>query len=193
MAAKETSLRKFIHYFGENTREEKKFCFILGAGASKSSGIKTGEELVEEWVKKIKEADLDDFTKWAGDNGINENDCAAHYPEIFEKRFEFDIRDGYAELERAMDNKEPSCGYSALAQLLALGKHNIVFTTNFDSLTEDALFIYTQKKPLVVGHWALAGYIKENPSRLPGNRASGFAGWWKGSTAIWCPYPALTV
>jgi len=32
--------------------------------------------------------------------------------------------------------------------------------TNFDSLTEDALFIYTQRKPLVIGHEVLANFIK---------------------------------
>ena len=34
-----------------------------------------------------------------------------------------------------------------------------MITTNFDSLTEDALFIYTAKKPLVIGHSDLAGFI----------------------------------
>ena len=44
-------------------------------------------------------------------------------------------------------------------------KNNIVITTNFDSLTEDALFIYTKKKPLIVGHEALAHFINPNSSR----------------------------
>ena len=58
-----------------------------------------------------------------------------------------------------MEKAEPSCGYSFLAEILAQGKHDIVITTNFDSLTEDALFIYTAKKPLVIGHSDLAGFI----------------------------------
>ena len=58
-----------------------------------------------------------------------------------------------------MEDAEPSCGYSFLAEILAQGTHDIVITTNFDSLTEDALFIYTAKKPLVIGHSNLAGFI----------------------------------
>ena len=58
-----------------------------------------------------------------------------------------------------MEKAEPSCGYSFLAEIMAQGTHDIVITTNFDSLTEDALFIYTAKKPLVIGHSNLAGFI----------------------------------
>ncbi len=64
-----------------------------------------------------------------------------------------------------MEDVEPSCGYSVLAQILEKNTHNIVITTNFDSLTEDALFIYTNKKPLVVGHEALAHFVKPLSSR----------------------------
>ena len=59
-----------------------------------------------------------------------------------------------------MDGKEPSCGYSVLVQVLANTQNNVVITTNFDSLTEDAMFMYTNKKPLVCGHEALTAFIK---------------------------------
>jgi len=159
------SLKKFIAHFGENLRKEKRFCFILGAGASKSSGIPTGWDLVQQWVKDLEKMDEEDFSKWREEKAIQEDDYASHYSEIFDKRFEFSKKDGFAFLEKIMENKEPSCGYSVLAQILAGGNHNIVITTNFDSLTEDALFIYTNKKPLVIGHASLANYISTNLSR----------------------------
>lgn len=162
---KKISLKKFIAHFGENLRKEKRFCFILGAGASKSSGIPTGWDLVQQWVKELNETDKEDFTKWREEKGIQEDDYASHYSEIFDKRFELSKKNGFAFLEQTMENKEPSCGYSVLAQILAGGNHNIVITTNFDSLTEDALFIYTNKKPLVIGHASLANYISTNLSR----------------------------
>lgn len=162
---KEISLKKFINHFGENLRNEKRFCFILGAGASKSSGIPTGGELVQQWIKELKESDEEDSKNWIKEKGILENDYASHYSEIFEKRFEFSKKDGFAFLENIMEGVEPSCGYSVLAQILERGKHNIVITTNFDSLTEDALFIYTHKKPLVIGHASLADYISTNLTR----------------------------
>jgi len=161
----EISLKKFISHFGDNLRKEKRFCFILGAGASKTSGIPTGWELANQWIKELKESDEEDLTTWLQENGIAEKDYASHYSDIFDKRFELSKKDGFAFLEETMGSAEPSCGYSVLAQILAKGTHNIVITTNFDSLTEDALFIYTHKKPLVIGHASLADYISTNLQR----------------------------
>ncbi|MBK7873818.1 MAG: SIR2 family protein [Saprospiraceae bacterium] len=121
--------------------------------------------MVERWRNELKEADVNDLNDWLKEHNIDENDLASHYSKIFDKRFELSKKDGFAFLEKKMENIEPSCGYSVLAQILAEGKHNVVITTNFDSLTEDALFIYTQKKPLVVGHASLADYISTNLSR----------------------------
>ncbi|MCY3869386.1 MAG: tetratricopeptide repeat protein [Gemmatimonadetes bacterium] len=152
------TLKQFLRHFGE--QRNRKFCFILGAGASKSSGIPTGTELASQWLNEIKE-DLDKghFESWLREEGINKNAPASFYHQIFAKRFEIDHQAGYDFFEEIMEKAEPSCGYSFLAEILAQGKHDIVITTNFDSLTEDALFIYTSKKPLVIGHADLAGFI----------------------------------
>ena len=155
---REITLRQFLRYFGE--QQNRKFCFILGAGASKSSGIDTGAELASQWLKEIEE-DLhkDHFESWIREERIDKNDPGSFYHQIFAKRFEVDHQGGYDFFEKIMEDIEPSCGYSFLAEILAKGKHDIVITTNFDSLTEDALFIYTEKKPLVIGHADLAGFI----------------------------------
>ena len=155
---REIKLKPFLRYFGE--QRNRKFCFILGAGASKSSGIPTGAELASQWLNEIKEdLDEDQFEAWLREEGIDKSNPASFYPQIFAKRFEVDHQGGYDFFEKIMEKAEPSCGYSFLAEILAQGKHNIVITTNFDSLTEDALFIYTAKKPLVIGHSDLAGFI----------------------------------
>ena len=152
------TLKQFLRHFEE--QRNRKFCFILGAGASKSSGIDTGAELAIQWLKEIKEdLDEDPFEAWLEEEDIDKNDPAGFYPQIFAKRFEVDRQGGYDFFEKIMEKAEPSCGYSFLAEILAQGKHDIVITTNFDSLTEDALFIYTSKKPLVIGHSNLAGFI----------------------------------
>ena len=156
---KTITLRQFLRHFEE--QRNRKFCFILGAGASKSSGIPTGAELAFQWLNEIEEdLDKDQFEAWLKEERIDKNDPASFYPQIFAKRFEVDHQGGYDFFEKIMDKAEPSCGYSFLAEILAQGKHNIVITTNFDSLTEDALFIYTAKKPLVIGHSNLADFIK---------------------------------
>ena len=58
-------------------------------------------------------------------------------------------------------------GYRVLAKLLTQENtfNNLVITTNFDSLVEDSLFLYTDKKPLVAGHESLACYIDSNVQR----------------------------
>ena len=155
---REIKLKPFLRYFGE--QRNRKFCFILGAGASKSSGIPTGAELASQWLHEIEEdLDKDQLKAWLEEEDIDKNDPASFYHQIFAKRFEIDYQAGYDFFEEIMEKAEPSCGYSFLAEILAQGKHDIVITTNFDSLTEDALFIYTSKKPLVIGHSDLAGFI----------------------------------
>jgi len=159
-------LNAFFYHFKNNQREEKRYCFILGSGASKQSGIPTGGELVDIWLKELKEMHGDaEIDKWLKKEKMNSTNLAEYYPQIYAKRFEIDSREGFTFLEKLMANAEPGCGYSVLAQILDTTNNNIVITTNFDSLTEDALFIYTQKKPLVLGHESLASFIKPFGSR----------------------------
>ena len=158
------TLKQFLRYFEEQSSQ--RFCFILGAGASKSSGIPTGAELARLWLDHIKEdLDNDQFESWCEKETIDKDEPADFYHEIFTKRFEVDHQGGYDFLEKIMEKAEPSCGYSFLATIMARGKHDVVITTNFDSLTEDALFIYTSKKPLIIGHSELAGFINTRLQR----------------------------
>ena len=158
---KKISLKTFLTHFRKNhKRVDKRFCFVLGAGASKPSGIPTGGELVDIWMQELKESYTDKELKdWQKKKKISLLDLPSNYPEIYDKRFELDKREGFVFLESIIEGKEPSCGYSVLAQILDKSPHKIVITTNFDSLTEDALFIYTQKKPMVIVHESLADYI----------------------------------
>lgn len=91
---------------------------------------------------------------------------SSYYFDIYKLRFFPNPRNGYRYLERLMECCEPSLGYHTLAMMLAeQDKNNLVITTNFDSLVEDALFLYTDKKPLVVSHESLAGYIESDIRR----------------------------
>ncbi|NTW73086.1 MAG: hypothetical protein HGA49_12715, partial [Eubacteriaceae bacterium] len=160
------SSKRFLAHFCDSNRRDKKFCFILGAGASRSSGIPTGSELAKIWFDEVREMLTEtELNEWIQKESIDELNLAAHYPKIYDKRFELSMKDGYAFLEKQMESKEPSCGYAFLAWILSETVNNIVITPNFDSLTEDALFIYTQKKPLVVGHEYLAQFINPNTAR----------------------------
>lgn len=67
-----------------------------------------------------------------------------------------------------MANKNPGFGYHPLALMLTDGSgSNLVITTNFDSLIEDALFLYTNEKPLVINHEFLAEYAGDSNIKRP--------------------------
>ena len=148
-----------------NGPHPRKFCFVLGAGASKSSGIKSGQDLVEIWDKELDERNPDEHKKWKNEQGINENNKASFYSEFYERRFKRHPADGYNYLEKLMGNAKPSIGYVMLAHLLTTTQHKVVITTNFDHLTEDAVNYYTEMIPLIIGHESLAHYVSHEINR----------------------------
>ena len=88
-----------------------------------------------------------------------------YYFDLFKIRFFHNQRRGYYYLEQVMEKAKPSFGYHPLALMLA-GGHSLAITTNFDSLLEDALYLYTDRKPLVINHEDQASYIvKQQPQR----------------------------
>jgi NAD-dependent SIR2 family protein deacetylase len=89
---KKISLKNFLTHFRKNSkRVDKRFCFILGAGASKPSGIPTGGELVDIWMQELKESYTDKELKdWQKKKKISLSDLPSNYPEIYDKRFEVD-------------------------------------------------------------------------------------------------------
>ncbi|WP_375444401.1 hypothetical protein [uncultured Fibrella sp.] len=166
---KKETLHRLLTSIARNTKEERedqRYCFILGAGASRSSGIPMASELAADWLATVK-LDLGDlrYAEWRMSIGLDEENLAEQYFSIYAKRFELDFLEGYAYLEKKIEVAEPSWGYSVLAQVLSKTKHNVVITTNFDYLIEDALYTYGDKKPLVCGHESLSGFIKPFTTR----------------------------
>jgi len=144
-----------------------RFCFILGAGASASSGIKLGTEMAAIWLKELKKNEPTKTEKWLNDKKIDESKIGEYYSEIYKRNFFQSPKTGYKYLQKEMKNARPGYGYIQLANILAAEKSsvNLVITTNFDSLTEDAVTMYTSKKPLVVSHESLAKYVDINTNR----------------------------
>lgn len=137
----------------------RKFCFVLGAGASRSSGIKSGQELVAIWDEELSERNPEAHQAWKEKLGITVENRSSFYSQFYEKRFSRCPRDGYNYLEKLMEHAKPSAGYVMLSYLLTKPSHNVVITTNFDHLIEDAVNYYAQTIPMVIGHEALTHYI----------------------------------
>jgi len=122
--------------------DKTKYCFIIGAGASVTSGIDSGVTMATKWLNDMKEFDSEFAEKLIAREKIEENDIGRHYPKIYKGRFRARKDEGYIWLQNAMKNASPGLGYYHLANVLADDSDciNFVITTNFDSLTEDAIF-----------------------------------------------------
>jgi tetratricopeptide (TPR) repeat protein len=150
--------------------------FVLGAGASRQSGIKTGDEMVADWLEMLRaeepDRDLDTTQQgsWATAARLeikkfDPTDPAASYSQIFARTYRGRRGEGFDYLETEVAGRDPSFGYSVLAQILADTRHKFVVTTNFDDLVAEALGIYTTATPVIRGHESLAGFIRHHPVR----------------------------
>ena len=178
------STKQLVRAIKEGKQNSERFCFILGAGASASSHIPTGVELERRWMAEMEEdpgfeeirstaqrmqndkqmdRDFGDIEKaWETSKASKTSLPSEFYFDIYKLRFFPNYRNGYHYLEKVMTSADvkPSFGYHPLALMLTEEtRNNLVITTNFDSLIEDALFLYTTKKPLVINHELLADYV----------------------------------
>lgn len=169
--------QRFLDHIYEGYHAGQRYCFVLGAGASRASGIRTGEEMMREWRNELKQRGTAYIDDCAQELGLEPKDYASLFREdhvlknedyftLFDLRFAGKPNVAYAYLEREMEEKYPSYGYYPLAMLLSNTQNRLIITTNFDTLIEDALYTYTFRHPLVVGHESLASYIA-NDARHP--------------------------
>lgn len=167
MCCEKLSLQGFINEVKDVNvgPRPRKFCFILGAGASRSSGIKSGQELINMWDKELAERNYEEYMKWKEELNINDENKYNHYSHYYEKRFSKHPSDGYNYLEKIMEKAKPSIGYVLLSYILTKTSNNVVITTNFDHLIEDAVNYYAQTMPLVIGHESLAHYVTTKITR----------------------------
>jgi Flp pilus assembly protein TadD len=151
-------------FSSNGTEDTARFCFVLGSGASKACGIPTGLELAARWVKEIRE----EFTPaylasimaalHITEDGLDPKQ-SENYFNLYYTRFHPRPSDGPKCLEEVMQNAKLSCGFYTLARLLMEPRHNLVLTTNFDSMVEVSLSIYAKSGALVIPHESLAHYI----------------------------------
>ncbi|QXH79892.1 tetratricopeptide repeat protein [Pseudomonas salmasensis] len=152
----------------DSSMHDRHFAFILGSGASFSSNIPTGKDLAQRWLTDLHLREcrsgesVNDWSKTSGviSGNITFETAAEFYPQIFERRFRGDRESGYAELEKHMDGKSPSLGYTLLAEIIQETRHKVVVTTNFDNLVADALSMHAHQSPLVVAHESLVGFVR---------------------------------
>ena len=164
------STGRFVEQVKEGYDSNLRYCFILGSGASYTSGIPTGLELMPKWHRDLMNKGMEYIRECAKDCGISDDKLerifrpdyqlqSDDYFTLFDLRFAGMPVVAYKYLQELMENVEPSIGYYMLAVLMDNTENKLVITTNFDSLVEDVLYMYHAKHPLVAGHESLAPFI----------------------------------
>ncbi|MFI5331453.1 MAG: tetratricopeptide repeat protein [Desulfobaccales bacterium] len=152
---------------------DNRFIFFLGAGCSISSGIPAAGPLTKNWLirlKKLQTGNDENFDPWVKDlfADYSDENAALFYGKTIEKLF-LTPDERQKEIERLTENRDPGFGYVILAQLLSQGTYgrccNTILTTNFDDLVADGLYLYNNKKPLVIVHDSLVSFVKVTITR----------------------------
>lgn len=169
---RDIDVEEFVLRLRAETNADKRFALFLGAGCSVSSGIPAAGALVKDrWIPRLREFKAprrSDVDNWAREaiSDYDPDQPALSYGKLIDQLF-LTPDDRQREIEMLCDSRTPSFGYAVLAQLVAMkeGRFNIVLTTNFDDLIADALYLYTEARPLVIHHESLAAYIRPTRTR----------------------------
>jgi len=119
--------------------DPREFSLFLGAGASRSSGVALAGEMIGEWRRlafRERAGPQEVFEHWCGRQPWFDQPC--EYSDLFEMLFPNErARQKY--MEPKIEAAFPGWGYLYLADIMSQGRFNLVFTTNFDDLVNEAL------------------------------------------------------
>lgn len=141
-----------------------KFALLLGAGISHSSGIPTTSEICNDLTKRVflsargeraerlPYVDLEEAIAWLKQQPWYQGKGDENDYSLLMRTYNQTEAARRKYLEGLMERKRPANGLLHLAIAIKNGVFDIVLTTNFDRLVEDALRIVDAKEPLVVDH-----------------------------------------
>ncbi len=135
------------------------FSLFLGAGASVTSGVPTARALMERWRRSAFAASsrMQTYDEWVKEQdwyGVDDE-----YSRLFELVFDQPSQ-RRAVIENAVSDARPSWAYAYLVSLLEQRLFNVVFTTNFDDLLNEACYRYSGLRPLVCAHDSAVSSIR---------------------------------
>ena len=134
---------------------KREFALFLGAGCSVTSGITSANGLIAQWKpqycrsRRVSEAEMEEW--------LAKQPNA--YSALFEALFD-DASQRQQFLVPLIEAGSPGWGYLYLATLIALkDRFNVIFTTNFDDLVNDALTEFASYNPVVCAADSQVGTI----------------------------------
>ena len=145
--------------------EVPNFALLLGSGASVNSGVKTAEEMVLGWRQLLYEQSggTAEYQQWlaAQDWAESEDEYSLLFEEVYDQPAQRRVF-----IEESVKNAHPSLGYVYLADLLAKRYFDVVFTTNFDDLLNEACYLYSDGlRPIVAAHDSMIQSIRISSER----------------------------
>ncbi|HEX5713477.1 MAG TPA: SIR2 family protein, partial [Solirubrobacterales bacterium] len=164
-------VRRLKRQAGEQDRH---YAFWLGAGCSVTSGIPAAASLVKEkWLPELYRVKAPQdlaLEEWAAATfeGYDSEQPAALYGPLMGELFRLPD-DKQRETERLCEGRVPGFGYAVLASLMSRsdGIFSAALTTNFDDLIADSMYVFGERRPLVIQHGALAGFVRPGRVRRP--------------------------
>lgn len=163
-------VRRVAQHAGE---ADTHYVLWLGAGCSVTSGIAAAAALVRDnWLPRLHRlrAPRRPFEDWVSESFSEYEPAAAgsSYGAVMNQLFPL-ADERQRETERLCDGRAPGFGYAVLASLMSRddGILSAALTTNFDDLVADAMYVFGDRRPLVVQHHSLAGFARPGRVRRP--------------------------
>jgi len=157
---KHKNINDLIRYIDTRTDDNPNYTLLLGAGCSVTSGISSGQMLIEQWKKemflRLSGTSEDSYDRQkATEYLIKEQGSwynpAREYSSLFEKMYD-QPRQRRVFIEKTVQNAFPSLGYAYLLKLIEERYFNTIFTTNFDDLINEAFYQFSDTRPIICAH-----------------------------------------
>ena len=148
----EKNAEHLMHLIVTRNAHVPNFSLLLGSGASSTSGVKTAQEMIERWRQLLfKRSGSDDsYRKWLANHNWfkHEDEYSILFEEIYDQPAQRRVY-----IEECIKDAHPSWGYVYLTNFLSNRFFDVVFTTNFDDLINEACYLYSDGlRPIVAAH-----------------------------------------
>ncbi len=142
------------------------FVVLLGAGSSKTSGVKLAGELISDWR-------MSHYKMYRDKDEDKESHLAKHFWYKTSEEYSILFEELYDQpsqrrefIESCINDATPSWGYIYLVNLLRKRVFNTVFTTNFDDLLNEACYQFSNEvRPIVCSHDSSISSIRITSNR----------------------------
>lgn len=148
----------------DRNNDTPNFALFIGAGGSVTSGVKSATEMIEDWRYRLYEQShsSEEYEDWLSKQEWFNSD--KEYSRVFEKVCDTPAQRRIC-IENYVKDAKPSWGYIYLSNLIANNYFNVIFTTNFDDLLNEACFLYADLKPIVCAHDSAVANIRITSAR----------------------------